>query len=363
MLDVLTVCSGIEAPSVAWRGLPFYFTGYSEIDPFACRLLAERHANVTNYGDLLEHEQWELERPDVIVSGTPCQSFSVAGRRGGMDDERGRVALAFLALVARVRPRWILWENVPGVLHSNEGRDFGTMLGVLGKLGYGCAWRVFNARYFGVPQQRRRVYLVGYFDDERPAGAVLFERPSLSRHHKPRCKIRVSDSSPTLDLFRGDDRSGGIELDDRVGGYVPKLANTLTRRMDKGVNTRLDEGHTPIAFSCKDYGNDASEVSPALRAMNNNKGRSNGGGQVAIASPSRARRLTPLECERLQGFPDDYTRIPYNGRPASRCPDAPRYKALGNSMAVPVMRWIGERLLFVDSLKRGVNHETERGGG
>jgi DNA (cytosine-5)-methyltransferase 1 len=198
-------------------------------------------------------------------------------------------------LVDEVRPRWLVWENVPGVLSSNGGRDFSAFTGALAELGYGFAFRVLDAQFFGVPQRRRRVFLVGHFGDWRPAGAVLFEPESLPGHSQATGKTRKKSI-------------GRLEVGVRESsnGQSFRIANCLTRRMSKGMNSNLSEGQTPIL------------------------------------SPKGIRRLTPTECERLQGFPDGHTAIEFNGKPSK---DSPRYRALGNSMAVPVMAWIGRRLL------------------
>ena len=218
--------------------------------------------------------------------------------------------LTYLAIAERYQPRWLVWENVPGVLSSNRGRDFGTFLGALGQIGYGFAYRVLDAQYFGVAQRRRRVFVVGYLGDWRRAAAVLFERESLSGHPAPSRETRED------------------------------VAKTLTR----GVGQRYDfESETlPVAFGAQNsasQGDSVSEhVTPTL-----DKSKTPG-----VLQDLTVRRLTPRECERLQGFPDNYTLIPYRGKPAA---DSPRYKAMGNSMAVPVMRWIGQRIQMVENIK------------
>lgn len=160
----LSVCSGIEAATQAWKLLGWEAVAFSEIEPFPCALLAHHYPSVPNLGDLMNYETWQIPAGavDLLVGGTPCQSFSVAGNRSGLEDPRGRLMLSFLGVAERLRPRWIVWENVPGVLSSNRGRDFGAFLGALGKLGYGWAYRVLDARWFGVPQRRRRVFVVGH---------------------------------------------------------------------------------------------------------------------------------------------------------------------------------------------------------
>ena len=378
-INYLSVCSGIEAASIAWHPLGFKPMAFSEIEAFPSTLLANYYPDVPNLGDMEKHHEWRLSDIDVLVGGTPCQSFSVAGLRAGMADPRGNLALVYLAIADQFRPRWLVWENVPGVLSSNGGRDFGAFLGGLVELGYGFAYRVLDAQYFGVPQRRRRVFVVGYLGDWRRAAAVLFERKSLRRNPPPSCEAREDSSCALADSFRGEG-----------------VANTLTKRMHKGVNSLLDEGQTLIAdpISANEgrtythegknnfrlhnviaaplaAGGNPNSNAPVRRKEDDvnivacfdetqithpenrptadpgSAGLAKDARQPTIAYRLGVRRLTPRECERLQGFPDDYTLISYRGKPAS---DSVRYKALGNSMAVPVMRWIGERIAMVDLL-------------
>jgi DNA (cytosine-5)-methyltransferase 1 len=178
----LSVCSGIEAASVAWEPLGWAPVAFAEIEKFPSKVLAHHYPGVRNLGDMTKFREWDIERGavDVLVGGTPCQSFSVAGLRKGLDDPRGNLALTFVAMVDHYRPEWVIWENVPGVLSSSGGRDFGSFLGALGQLGYGFAYRVLDAQYFGVPQRRRRVFVVAHSTgDSRRAAQVLFEPESL----------------------------------------------------------------------------------------------------------------------------------------------------------------------------------------
>ena len=188
-----SVCSGIEAASVAWHDLGWEPQWFSEIEQFPSEVLKYRFPHVPNLCDMTTINQNPIadERPiDLLVGETPCQSFSVAGLRKGLADPRGNLMLTFLSIADKFRPKWVVWENVPGVLSSNGGKDFGTFLGALGELGYGFAYRVLDAQYFGVAQRRRRVFVVGYLGDWRVAGAVLFERESLQGNPKPSRKKR-----------------------------------------------------------------------------------------------------------------------------------------------------------------------------
>jgi DNA (cytosine-5)-methyltransferase 1 len=608
----LSVCSGIEAVSVAWGPLGWQPALFAEIDPFCCWLLRSRYGAsrpmhmpsphdapsrkeakqraaairnvvalaadgaVINAGDFTKIGAEDVGTIDLLAGGTPCQSFSIAGKRAGLDDPRGNLTIEFARLAGRLRPLWLVWENVPGVLSIDDGRTFGAFLGMLVKLGYGVAYRVLDAQHFGVPQRRRRVFVVGHLGDWRAAAAVLLERSSLSGYPPPRRETRegatggvevgpdggrLTETAPTIDagcrdgltrnqlgvgvlastgdtshclnaggmgrqdyetetlisyplLGKGNDSQdstrqtyvthalsadGFDASEDGTGrgtpvvpiaictahtqsngsGFSDDVAHTLESGGAQAVafaqNTRDEvrlyggDGKTVgalaaqpgakqsyVAFSAVDYGGDTGDIAPTLRSMNNTSGHANGGGQVAIAfaqnqegdvlssdvmqslgtnsnatgrnAPTIAftlhgsdgttsaasstdvagslrarapgsienssttavlqeqsvawsgeltastdvagtlqrggeggrvdgvmtrqmavRRLTPRECERLQGFPDDYTLVEYRGKPAA---DGPRYKALGNSMAVPVMRWIGERIAAVDTILR-----------
>ena len=389
----LSVCSGIEAATVAWHPLGWEAAALSEIEAFPRAVLAHHYPETPLHGDFTTIGADEYGPIDLLVGGTPCQSFSVAGLRGGMDDERGQLALQFLRLLDRTRARWMVWENVPGVLSSNDGRDFGSFLGGLVELGYGFAYRVLDAQFFGVPQRRRRVFVVGHLGDWRRAAAVLFERHSLSGHPAPR-----REKGPSVAAFtaNGVGTCGADDNQGQAGHLIAQtqfgdVAGSLTARHDSSPCD--DRGMNVVCFSAKDHGADASDISPTLRSGSHSGSHANGGVMPAVAYgrgikttghqgdtvigegdvwpclsrssgnngggggggggglahlSSAVRRLTPRECERLQGFPDDYTLIPYRGKPAA---DGPRYKALGNSMAVPVMRWIGQRIAMIEAIQ------------
>jgi DNA (cytosine-5)-methyltransferase 1 len=567
---------------------------FAEIDPFCCWLLRSRYGAsrpmhmpsphdapsrkaakqraaairnivalptdgaVINAGDFTKIGAEDIGAIDLLAGGTPCQSFSVAGKRAGLDDPRGNLTIEFARLAGRLRPLWLVWENVPGVLSIDDGRTFGAFLGMLVELGYGIAYRVLNAQHFGVSQRRRRVFVVGYLGNWRAAAAVLLERHGLSGYPPPRREARqgvaggvevgpaggrFTDTAPTIDagckdgfvrnqlgvgvLSSTDEISrclnaGGMGRQDfesetliahalsadgfdasedgtgrgtpvvpvaictahtqsNGSGFSDDIAHTLesgggaqavafSQNLRNEVRLFGGDGKTVgalaakpgtkqqtyVAFSMKDHGADAGDVAPTLLGMGHDRSHANGGGQVAIAfaqnqdgdvlsgdvmhslgtnpnatgrnaptiaftlhgsdgttsaasatevagslrtrapgsienssttavlqeqpvawsgeltasadvagtlqrggeggrvdgvmTPQMAvRRLTPRECERLQGFPDDYTLVEYRGKSAA---DGPRYKALGNSMAVPVMRWIGQRIAAVDAILR-----------
>ena len=395
-----SVCSGIEAATVAWHPLGWKPSFFSEIEAAPRSVLAHHYPDVPLHGDFTTIGANEYEPIDLLVGGTPCQSFSVAGLRGGLDDDRGNLALEFLRLAQRTRPKWLVWENVPGVLSSNGGRDFGSILGGLVECGYGFAYRVLDAQYFGVAQRRRRVFVVGYLGDWRPAAAVLFERHSLQGHSAPSRKKGQEVAGYTASSFggyregcgtlraNGGDYGGGTETviahwpsevaptlnaafgsklgleDQHIRGGAGLFVNgkvsthgggfdvtpTLTSNGDAHSGFRDEHGLVPTAYSImpmnggKDYKARQTDVAQPLMA-GGPVGGNQGGDFIAHQA---VRRLTPRECERLQGFPDDYTLVPHRNKPMS---DGPRYKALGNSMAVPVMRWIGERIQMVQKLR------------
>ena len=521
-MKYLSLCAGIEAASVAWHHMGWQPTAFSEIEPFPIAVLAHHYPNTPNWGDMTKYKEWPDADVNVLVGGTPCQSFLVAGLRKGLDDPRGNLMLTYLAIADRYRPQWLVWENVPGVLSSNGGRDFASLLRGMGELGYGFAYRVLDAQYLGVAQRRRRVFVVGCLGSWQRAAAVLFEQHSLSGHPAPSRKAREETAnclgaSPagggasnihkgqgnivgTLTAGMGQNKMGAPEVD--AGLYIPvaqpisfgaQMSNPQTdvnmvqtlqtknpmaiafSRNDDGGDATQDLAPTmrvagraggmlgvaqPIAFAqntrdevrliggdgqivgalaaesgmkqtsyvalpvpfvttqfgeiagsltarhdsspCADRGMNVVAVAQpvafqprigrngrgymgdivnALQAQSGQSGKGDaapcvafdttqltspsnysnsqpgdpchplaaGAHPPALATAMQVRRLTPVECERLQGFPDNYTNIPWRKKPES--PDGPRYKALGNSMAVPVMRWIGERIQAVEDIK------------
>ena len=359
-----SVCSGIEAASVAWHPLGWRASFLSEIEAFPRAVLAHHYPETPLHGDFTTIRAGEYEPIDLLVGGTPCQSFSVAGLRGGLDDDRGNLALEYLRLADRLRPRWLVWENVPGVLSSNGGRDFGAILGGMVELGYGVAYRVLDAQFFGVAQRRRRVFVVGYAGDWRRATAVLFERHSLSGHPAPRREARKDlarsamlgaldgEFNPTGDLSgpittgaAHTNRSSVVAFDTT---QVTSAANYSNPQPGDACHPLASGAHAPaIAFALR--GRDGGAM-PEVEGDGDRIGAlraASGGSSRDYVASSAVRRLTPRECERLQGFPDDYTLVQARGKPAA---DGPRYKALGNSMAVPVMAWIGQRIAAVDAI-------------
>lgn len=390
-MKYLSVCSGIEAASAAWHSLGWRPVGFSEIEPFPCSVLEHRFPDVTNFGDMTKFEEWPIEPGsiDVLVGGTPCQSFSIAGLRGGLKDGRGNLALTYCRIVQKLQPKWFVWENVPGVLSSNSGRDFGSIVGAMAELGYGLAYRVLDAQYFGVPQRRRRVFIVGCAGDWRCAAAVLFESGCVSGDSQKggkkkqdvagtmgartcrsvgsqdaECGHIISSTGTTAHCLN----AGGMGRQDYEtetmiactlpasdggvsSGYHPVIAI-----QERAVSTNIESGPQGAGFhdDGKAYTLEARNKVQAVAFTQNQRNEVReldvigalqaqpGMKQQAYLSQSvGVRRLTPKECERLQGFPDDWTLVTHRGKPAA---DGPRYKAIGNSMAVPVMRWIGKRI-------------------
>ncbi|QQC64373.1 DNA cytosine methyltransferase [Paraburkholderia ginsengisoli] len=489
-----SVCSGIEAVSLAWRPLGLEPAWFSEIDPFPCAVLAHHYPTTPNLGDLngiaRQVSDGTVCAPDILVGGTPCQSFSVAGARRGMSDPRGALTLTYVELAnaidhvrqrRREAPAVFVWENVPGVL-SDSTSAFGCLLGALAGAGRalqpagsrwthaGCvygprraiAWRVLDAQFFGVAQRRRRVFLVASGRDGFDPAAVLFEPGGMPGHLAPGWQARQDPppvatasaigASPrgygltsgygkvTLSAcFGGGNTSGPIEraacltapghrsdfdvetfavqsvtgvishtLDTANGGkgcgedgtgrgvpivFAPGVGSRPDRRrsactiafaQNNRGEVRLESGHGELAGTLMSKGKPGyglplvasvalrgrghgataelgDHLSPALRASQGGSDKAHVALPCGVeahfqydphhpvaGSPDwstwRVRRLMPMECERLQGMPDNYTLVPYRGKPAA---DSPRYKAIGNSMAVPCVAWLGRRLLHV----------------
>jgi DNA (cytosine-5)-methyltransferase 1 len=425
MLTFGSVCSGIEAASVAWSPLGWKSAFFSEIEAFPSAVLSYRHPDTPNLGDMTKFKEWPDAAIDVLVGGTPCQSFSVAGLRKGLDDPRGNLMLTYLAIADRYRPRWLVWENVPGVLSSNGGRDFAAFLFGLGECGYGFAYRVLDAQYFGLAQRRKRVFVVASARGWQSAAAVLFERASLSGNPAPRRESRQAVAGsvvasagvscpPISPALKARDYKGPSSDGDGDGDGAPLITHTLrgagfdanataavlafdtTPVTSKGNVSNPKPGdachplaagaHAPAiaftqvpdcltsAYGTKWNGNASANngslfaLSPAVAIAadcyngiitgdvaatltTQTSGGISSGPSVLTPPTMQVRRLTPRECERLQGFPDDYTAIPWRKKTAAQCPDGPRYKSLGNSMAVPVMRWIGERIDLVEEVR------------
>lgn len=462
----VSIFSGVEAATLAWEPLGWEPLAFCEIDDFPSAVLAEHWPNVPNLGDITKVD-WKKEihgAVDLVVGGSPCQSFSIAGKREGLKGASG-LMFEYIRCVQELMPRWFLWENVKGALSCEGGAAFGQLLGEMDALGYGLAWRVLDAQFFGVAQRRERLFLVGHLGDaracevlfepesmcwdtpssrekrkavaaasgrsvaqgigtgrlnpddqhdtfsiagniigrkpenggngggfqepgepmytlttiDRPAvafkyhqgskaggiGAAVEQSPTLTAdYHNPAVMYEESETCTAGLSETGQANQGGGKgplIQDEISGTLSTVNNqSLVCMTDTQKNTSVDDeiagtisAHTrkdPPVVAFKNHqgaasgsGTDESEPIAGYHNLNDNTTAESGINSVV-------RRLTPLECERLQGFPDNHTRIPWKGKPAEECPDSLRYKACGNSMAVPVMRWLGERIEAVDRL-------------
>lgn len=321
MIRCLSVCSGIEAWSCAVEGMDGYsVSALSEIEPFPCAVLAERYPFVPNLGDMTKINGWAMRgQIDLLVGGTPCQGFSVAGLRGGLNDPRSGLAGHYVRLAAELRVPWLLWENVPGALSTSGGADFRAFVSALDELGYGLAWAVLDAQWFGVAQRRKRLFLVGRLGDWRGPGQVLFE-PRRVRRDPPARRRKGEGDAPRAE-----------------GGAGAEVCPTMT---SSGAGFARVDGRAE--HDCGTLVVQPNEVSATLCASGAGTDRPSAQGSqegFCVVDGPLPRRLTPVECERLMGFPDGWTDVRFQGKPAR---DTLRYRALGNSMAVPVMRWLAE---------------------
>lgn len=417
-----SICSGIEAATVAWEPLGWKAAWFSEIEAFPSAVLAERWPEVVNLGDMTKIaaavRAGDVQAPDVMVGGTPCQAFSIAGLRNGLSDARGQLTLSYVELANAIDDKRIergeeeaifVWENVPGVLTSHDNA-FGCFLAGLagescelepsgGKWTHsGCvygpqrtiAWIVKDAQYFGVAQRRKRVFVVASARKGFDPGQVLFESEGVRRDTPPSREPQTAVAALTargvgtcgaddnqaqaghLLAFGGGNTGGNIDVaacltakGQRIDFDVETFAVHGTQEPD----TNLELAHTlgrnhgqenaiftePFTLAIRGR-NEGSTVEVRNDGVANALLTPNGGragmGVGAIGWGMQVRRLMPVECERLQGFPDNHTQISWRGKEATECPDGPRYRAIGNSMAVPVMRWIGERIAAALPVKK-----------
>ena len=340
-----SVCSGIEAASVAWNPLGWEASWFSEINPFSSAVLQHHYPTVPNLGDMSilpeRIASGEVSAPEVFCGGTPCQAFSNVGSRNSLSDERGNLSLIFCRIANAIdsvrifrgqQPSIIFWENVPGVLTTKDNA-FGCFLAELagedealippgGKwTNAGCvsgpqrtiAWRVLDAKHFGVAQQRKRVFVVASAREGFRPDEILFEFKNSQNNLKPSRKTQ-GEIERDIKEYLGTDRK---QLNDFAVG-VSLYGLALTGEKVPTLTTQYALG--------------SSSPSIAVPSSGVNK------------NILRIRNLTPIERERLQGFPDDYTKIPWRNFSADECPPRPRAFALGNSWAVPVVRWLGQRV-------------------
>ncbi|HCU1220511.1 TPA: phage N-6-adenine-methyltransferase [Klebsiella pneumoniae] len=421
-----SICSGIEAATVAWEPLGWKAAWFSEIEAFPSAVLAKRWPEVVNLGDMTKIaaavRAGEVQAPDVMVGGTPCQAFSIAGLRNGLADARGQLTLSYVELANAIDDKRIergeeeaifVWENVPGVLTSHDNA-FGCFLAGLagescelepsgGKWTHsGCvygpqrtiAWIVKDAQYFGVAQRRKRVFVVASARKGFDPCQVLFESEGVRRDTPPSREPQTAVAALTargvgtcgaddnqaqaghLLAFGGGNTGGNIDVaacltakGQRIDFEVETFAVSFAENSRGEI--RYQNGDGSITGALSTGGGKPGQGIPAICIQHASIGRHDNAGpqgkgwqeDVAFTMDSRAsadavqfgaqvRRLMPVECERLQGFPDNHTLISWRGKEATECPDGPRYRAIGNSMAVPVMRWIGERIVAALPVKK-----------
>lgn len=484
-MKYLSICSGIEACTVAWDPLGWKAQGFAEIEDFRAEVLKYHYPEVKNYGDFTKIKKKDIgEHTDVLVGGTPCATFSIAGLRKGLDEDRGNLALEFIKLVKRINPTWVIWENVFGVLSSNKGEDFATFLGALAELGYGFAYRVLDTQYVrtqryprAIPQRRRRVFVVGHIRDWRYPAEVLFDEEEMSKDFRPSrrkkksstkefrdsiereslepyiirqshtksngkpykndgssftltasdkfavtvfetntpdktARLQKEEISPTLTAMTGGNRQpcvlveykgvkkesneGLIHVADEIKEVTVRkhnvnvvgLQNLLREKKDhlllttKDIADALDTPKTKVEHwfrTDKSFAIPSTEIWQELKELLEidtdyfdksitefeiKEGVFESAKRIYDSKASyptitasnllpkilhedvktELRQLTNIEAERLQGFPDNYTQIPYKGKPAEECPTSRRYEAVGRSMSINVMEWLGTRI-------------------
>ena len=303
---------------------------------------------------------------DVLCGGFPCQDYSVAGRREGLVGDRGALWWQFHRLIGELRPTWVVAENVPGLLSSRDGQDFETIIRSLTELGYGVVWTVLDAQYFGVAQRRRRVFIVGHSGGE-PRPEILALSEGLYGHTPPSRKTGTVPAALTASGLGGggpDDnlaqaghligfnwQSGQGQLSARAShidalhaGQVPAVAFAQNQRDevrdlgDKAGALAAEPGTKQQTYVIQD-GREIAKNQNGLGISETDTAYTlDQTGAQSIAQKATVRRLTPLECERLQGFPDNWTNTPGNS-------DTQRYRQLGNAVAVPVAQWVFNQIV------------------
>ena len=420
-LKYVSVCSGIESASVAWEPLGFEALAFSEIEPFPCAVLAHHWPNVPNLGDFTKIPGFMFKGvADLLVGGTPCQPFSLAGKRESLADDRGNLHLEFCRLANEMEVPTVVWENVPGILTTDDNA-FGCFIAKLcgndlpalpsnpltedeingtrikgpkrdswrwsksannfvpkwPTSGYAVgpkrrlAWRVLDAQFFGVAQRRRRVFVVASTADGADPATVLFEPESLRRDSPPSRETGQEVANCVAAGVGDPDRDANAGRLVRAPRWPADIACTLNASF--GAKQGLEDQHinggdkqrSPAVCIHQNSRSELreTEISCALSAGGGKPGQ----GYAAARVGGLVRKLTPVECERLQGFPDGHTLLPYGVkqkvdrdmiayysrhfcRPITEdearalCSDGPRYKAVGNSKAVPVVRWLGQRI-------------------
>ena len=392
-MNYFSACSGIACDTLA-APKDWHCAGYSEIWDFPRAVLDYHYPNTPNFGDINDHKNWDIPADtDLFVGGTPCQSFSVAGKKKGMDDERGQLTTRYFEMVTQRKPRWFVWENVPHALHHALPQ----VLEQVTKGGYSVAWRVLDSLSFGVPQRRRRLFLVGHHRDWRRSAAVLYQEGSSTRtpqarqkgeypakigqspytvHQKNLVPNQTDAINPIIFTPHGNDNridqkeyAGTITKQAGTGGgNVPMLddsklttvfcpnGTTNHGKQNGGIVEREYTG----ALDCKGGQGGAARLIYANQRYGTKKQAEHATTLLAkepdtsqsdiILDELGIRYLTPEECEALQGIPKGYTDIPWRGRQIGNCPVTHRYQAIGNSICVPVLSWIFDRIAFIDSI-------------
>lgn len=367
-LRYLSLFSGIGGFDLGFDRAGMECAGQVEYDEKARAVLARHWPDVKRMNDVREVQGNEFGTIDVITGGFPCQDVSVAGRRAGLAGERSGLWFEFHRIIDRVKPGWVVIENVPGLLSSHGGRDFAVILRGLVECGYGVAWRILDAQYFGVPQRRRRVFIVGSLGDGR-AAEVLFERES-GGGDIAEGRSAGAGFTPVVGTLSanggGTSRPAGQgnELDfcipyimahgqanaEIVKDGSPSLtlnheAPIVTATLNSGGNNggfRTEPGeHLVMAFQPRYYTRD-NKTGGQPREIADITNAHKAGDSAPHVVTSGVRRLTPVECERLQGFPDGHT---------AGQPDSARYRQMGNAVAVPVAEWIGRRIVAVEAME------------
>lgn len=370
-MNYLDTFAGIGTAELAFGFHGWQCLAHAETDKFASAVLAHRFPDVPNLGDVTGYRDWpDYGTIDLVCGGTPCQAFSLAGLRRGLADSRGNLMLSFLGVVGRYRPSWVVWENVTGVLSQDKGRAFATFLGGLEDLGYGFAWRVLDAQYFrtqrfprAVPQRRRRVFVLGYLGSWRRAAEILFEPESLRRDNPPSRAPRQNDTAGTLEgaasrriietvevsppILSATNATGGTRP---PGTYGETEAALIAARLVSFGEYELDGVASPVLERDHKYASDLVASSPSFFNGQQDPifgdvagalGVNRSGQETCALDGYSVRRLTPRECERLQGLPDDWTLVPFRKKPAT---DAARYRVIGNAWPLNSADWIAERI-------------------
>lgn len=332
MPKFVSLFSGIGGFDLGFERAGMQCVAQIEIDSQARDVLSRHFPDVPKFKDVTDVGHHNLPAADVVCGGFPCQDVSIAGRRAGLVGERSGLWFEFHRVLTELKPKWVVIENVPGLLSSNGGRDFATVLRGLVNIGYRVVWRVLDAQYFGVPQRRRRLFIVGHLGDGR-AAHVLFEREGVSRDTPPRRAARDGIARAVAGSLAasgaGTMRPAGQknELDFIVANYQ-QFGKWKTARVTGTLQAANGKRADILAFGAQNAAAQGLSVGTIAPTLSTTK--------IPAVTVPQLRRLTPTECERLQGFPDGWT---------SGQSDTVRYRQCGNAVAVPVAEWIARRII------------------